>query len=123
MHHGSQGKTILITGGSAGIGLAVAQKFAELGNEVIVTGRNPAKLEAAKAASPSIATIQSDAHSYSVSLRQQLGNQGVEVIELMPPAVRTEMLGEVPAEGGFQIMTTDQLEKGSKALIPPSVLA
>ncbi|MEM9727333.1 MAG: SDR family NAD(P)-dependent oxidoreductase [Myxococcota bacterium] len=254
------GNTILITGGSAGIGLAFAQKFAELGNEVIVTGRNPAKLEAAKAASPNITTIQSDAgnpndiralasqlqeqhpklnvlfnnagvmvhrnlgvsdddlesltsevdinvsgpirlvsafikqikankgtiinvssglafvplhsapiysatkaaiHSYSVSLRQQLGNHGVEVIELMPPAVRTEMLGEVPAEGGFQIMTTDelvnatikgiqagrkeirpgqanqlhwmsriapgfinaQLEKGSKALIPPSELA
>ena len=32
-------RTILITGGSAGIGLAFALKFVELGNEVIVTGR------------------------------------------------------------------------------------
>ena len=31
------GRTILITGGSAGIGLAFALKFLELGNEVIVT--------------------------------------------------------------------------------------
>lgn len=35
-------RTILITGGSAGIGLAFAHKFLELGNQVIVTGRlNP----------------------------------------------------------------------------------
>jgi uncharacterized oxidoreductase len=33
------GRTVLITGGSAGIGLAFALKFAELGNQVIVTGR------------------------------------------------------------------------------------
>jgi len=33
-----KGRTILITGGSAGIGLAFALKFLELGNEVIVTG-------------------------------------------------------------------------------------
>jgi len=33
------GRTIRITGGSAGIGLAFALKFLELGNQVIVTGR------------------------------------------------------------------------------------
>jgi uncharacterized oxidoreductase len=33
------GRTVVITGGSAGIGLAVALKFLELGNEVVVTGR------------------------------------------------------------------------------------
>ena len=56
-----KGNTILITGGSAGIGLALAKKFAELGNDVIVTGRKAAKLEEAKASSPNISTIQSDA--------------------------------------------------------------
>ena len=35
------GNTILITGGSAGIGLGLAKKFVELGNKVIVTGRKP----------------------------------------------------------------------------------
>ena len=40
------GRTILITGGSAGIGLAFALKFLELGNRVIVTGRRQSALDA-----------------------------------------------------------------------------
>src|SRR5438270_1441884 len=54
------GRTILITGGSAGIGLAFALKFLELGNEVIVTGRRRAVLDAVKAQHPRLHTIQSD---------------------------------------------------------------
>src|SRR6516165_4107562 len=54
------GRTILITGGSAGIGLAFALKFLELGNEVIVTGRRQALLNQVKAKYPKIHTIQSD---------------------------------------------------------------
>ena len=54
------GRTILITGGSAGIGLAFALKFLELGNEVIVTGRREAQLAAVKAQHPKLHTIQSD---------------------------------------------------------------
>src|SRR5438094_3191340 len=54
------GRTILITGGSAGIGLAFALKFAELGNEVIVTGRRQAVLDEVKAKYPKLHTIQSD---------------------------------------------------------------
>ena len=202
------GNTILITGGSSGIGLALAQKFVELDNRVIITGRNPNKLAAAKASLPSIETVQSDAadpkaiqalasqiaeqhpefnvlvnnagvmahrnltapardltemtmeldinlagpirlvsafvamlkanhgtiinvssglafvplhsapiycatkaamHSYSVSLRQQLAVEGVEVIELMPPAVRTEMLGDMSDDGGFKVIDTGEL--------------
>ena len=38
-------RTILITGASAGIGLAFALKFTELGNEVIVTGRRRTVLD------------------------------------------------------------------------------
>ena len=53
-------RTILITGGSAGIGLAFALKFAELGNEVIVTGRRQKVLEDVKAGHPKLHTIQSD---------------------------------------------------------------
>ena len=53
-------RTILITGGSAGIGLAFALKFAELGNEVIVTGRRQKVLEDVKARHPKLHTIQSD---------------------------------------------------------------
>src|SRR5438067_5919043 len=54
------GRTILITGGSAGIGLAFAVKFLELGNEVIVTGRRQAVLDQVKAKHPKLHTIQSD---------------------------------------------------------------
>src|SRR4051794_20011696 len=54
------GRTILITGGSAGIGLAFALKFVELGNEVIVTGRRQAVLNDVKSKYPKLHTIQSD---------------------------------------------------------------
>src|SRR5437899_6109691 len=54
------GRTILITGGSAGIGLAFALKFLELGNQVIVTGRRQTVLDEVKAEHPKIHTIQSD---------------------------------------------------------------
>src|SRR5438067_1543537 len=54
------GRTILITGGSAGIGLAFALKFLELGNEVIVTGRRQAVLDDVKTKYPKLHTIQSD---------------------------------------------------------------
>ena len=54
------GRTILITGGSAGIGLAFALKFVELGNQVIVTGRRQAVLDQIKLRYPKIDTIRSD---------------------------------------------------------------
>src|SRR5260221_7065116 len=54
------GHTILITGGSAGIGLAFALKFIDLGNEVIVTGRRQSKLDEVKRLQPKLQTIQSD---------------------------------------------------------------
>lgn len=199
-----QGNTILITGGSNGIGLAFAKKFAA-DNEVIITGRDQAKLDAAAKETPALKTIRSDAadlaaittlatevkdkypklnvlfnnagimvfrnialaddldaltteidinlagpirlvsalvellcanrgtiinvssglafvplpsapiycatkaamHSYTVSLREQLADRGVEVIELMPPAVKTD-LAPLPEEG-VKVITTDQL--------------
>jgi uncharacterized oxidoreductase len=42
--------TVLITGGSAGIGLEIARAFSEQGNHVIITGRNEERLQ--KAAAP-----------------------------------------------------------------------
>jgi uncharacterized oxidoreductase len=200
-------RTILITGGSAGIGLAFALKFLELGNRVIVTGRRQAVLDDVKAKHPALHTVQSDVadpaqistlaqtirrdfpeldvlvnnagisryknlsvpasdladlmtevnvnvggvirmtsafidllkvnkgtlinvssalayvplpclpiycatkaaiHSYTQSLRFQLEDTGVEVIELMPPAVRTEMTADLPDEG-LTLITTDRL--------------
>jgi len=209
------GRTILITGGSAGIGLAFAAKFLELGNEVIVTGRRQAVLDEVKAQYPKLHTIQSDSadpaqiaalaerlrrdfpkldvlmnnagvgvaqnlttptgdlaglmaqmeinvggvirttsalidiltanrgtvinvssalafvpvpampiysaskaavHSYTQSLRFQLEDSGVEVIDLMPPAVRTDMTNEF-AEAGISTITTDDLVKQTLAAL------
>ena len=209
------GRTILITGGSAGIGLAFALKFLELGNTVIVTGRRQAVLDEVKARYPKLHTIQGDVadsvqiatlaarvkaqypkldvlmnnagimlyknlkaatadlnglmdevninvggvirmnsafidilvankgtvinvssglsfvplppapiysatkaaiHSYTQSLRFQLEETGVEVIEIMPPAVKTDMTAEL-VEGGASVITTDELIKKSFAAL------
>jgi len=210
------GRTILITGGSAGIGLAFALKFLQLGNEVIVTGRRQAVLDQVKANHPKLHTIQSDVadpaqiaalaarvksdfpkldvlmnnagimlhknlkapatdlaglmaemnvnvggvitttsafidilrankgtvintssalafvplpsapiysatkaaiHSYTQSLRFQLEETGVEVIELMPPGVKTEMTAELAESGGVSVITTDELVTQSFAAL------
>jgi uncharacterized oxidoreductase len=204
------GRTILITGGSAGIGLAFARKFLELGNEVIVTGRRQAVLDEVKEKYPKLHTIQADVadvaqitalaarvkaefpkldvlmnnagillyknlkapaadlealmtemeinvggvirmtsafidiltankgtlinvssalafvplppapiysatkaaiHSYTQSLRFQLEESGVEVIELMPPAVKTELAADITEGEGVTVITTEELVK------------
>jgi len=213
-------RTILITGGSAGIGLAFALKFAELGNEVIVTGRRQAVLDGVKAKYPMLNTFQSDVsdpvqiaalaarvkssfpkldvlmnnagimlhknvkapaadlvglmtemninvggviwttstfidiltankgtlinvssalafaplpsapiysaskaaiHSYTQSLRFQLQEAGVEVIELMPPAVKTDLTADLP-EGSLNLITTDELVKQSVTALKAGAL-
>jgi uncharacterized oxidoreductase len=55
------GNTILITGGSRGIGLEMAQQFTRAGSQVIITGRNADGLSAAAAEISGLSTIQSDA--------------------------------------------------------------
>ncbi len=57
-------KTILITGGTTGIGLSTAQLLQSEGARVIVTGRNPDTLASAKAVLGSSAIlIKSDSAS------------------------------------------------------------
>src|SRR5437870_11860372 len=214
-------RTILITGGSAGIGLAFALKFLELGNEVIVTGRRQALLDEVKAKYAKLHVIQSDVanpaeiaalavrvkadfpkldvlmnnagimlhknlkvpaadldglmaemninvggvigmtsafidilkankgtlinvssalafvplpsapiysatkaaiHSYTQSLRFQLEETGVEVIDLMPPAVKTDLAADIAEGDGITLMTTDELVKQSFALLEKGAL-
>jgi uncharacterized oxidoreductase len=54
------GRTWLITGGSAGIGLALANAVAERGNTVIICGRNQQNLDKAHADNPRLVTRQCD---------------------------------------------------------------
>lgn len=52
--------TILITGGSSGIGLALLKAFYELNNKVIIVARNNEKLNEVKKQFPEIAIFQCD---------------------------------------------------------------
>lgn len=57
-----EGKIAVVTGGSAGIGLGTARRFAEEGARVFITGRRQSELDKAVAAIGSNATaIQGDA--------------------------------------------------------------
>lgn len=72
-------KTILITGGGAGIGLALATVLTKQNNKVIITGRSLDKLRDAKRLIPSLRFFQSDvADPASIDLLfEQLKQQGV----------------------------------------------
>ncbi|HVJ02871.1 MAG TPA: SDR family oxidoreductase [Sphingomonas sp.] len=59
----TSGNTILITGGGSGIGAALAHRFHDLGNKVIIAGRRLDALEEAAAGRANIAVTQLDVES------------------------------------------------------------
>lgn len=77
-------QTILITGGSSGIGLALAQKFLSNNYTVVVTGRNLSKLEKVKDEFPSIHIEQSDVTSdddvKALVLKMEQSFGGIDVL-------------------------------------------
>lgn len=54
------GNTILITGGTSGIGFALAAQLLERGNTVLITGRSEERLEAVRQSLPGVHTYVSD---------------------------------------------------------------
>ena len=56
-----EGRTILITGGTSGIGFELARQLLARRNTVIITGRDQHGLDTAQSALPGLHTIQSDA--------------------------------------------------------------
>jgi uncharacterized oxidoreductase len=55
-----QNKTVLITGGTSGIGQELAKQLVERGNTVIITGRDEEKLSATQRILPSVHAFKSD---------------------------------------------------------------
>lgn len=62
------GKTILLTGGTDGIGLRLARQLREKGASVIITGRTPARIAAA------------EAEGFTVITADLTGPEGVEAV-------------------------------------------
>ena len=114
------GNTILITGGGSGIGRALAEALHAKGNKVVIAGRREALLDAVTAAllphllkqeraailtvssglafvplatTPTYSATKAAIHSWSMALREQLKATPVEVVEIAPPYVQTELLG------------------------------
>ena len=56
----TSGNTVLVTGGSSGIGFTLARAFSNSGNKVIICGRNEEKLQRAKEKLPGIEAKKCD---------------------------------------------------------------
>ncbi|MCM3780485.1 SDR family oxidoreductase [Microbacterium hydrocarbonoxydans] len=109
------GNTIFIPGATSGIGLALAQRFAERGNTVIVGGRRGELLEQIAAENPGIDTVQidtTDADSIRSAAAQVLAaHPDLNVLITMAGIMRAE---DWTASSGFletaeSIVTTNLL--------------
>lgn len=69
MEFGLKGKTVLITGGSKGIGLACAKAFAVEGCDLHLAARDPAQLEAAKSEVHGVERVDVRLHAIDLSKR------------------------------------------------------
>ena len=75
-----EGKSVLVTGGNSGIGLAAALAFAEEGARVVFTGRNQSTLDKAAAQlGENVVAVRNDAASVAdgIKLATMLHKQGV----------------------------------------------
>ncbi|HEV2769573.1 MAG TPA: SDR family NAD(P)-dependent oxidoreductase [Solirubrobacteraceae bacterium] len=75
-----EGRTVMITGASSGIGLAAAQKVGACGGRVLLVARTPEKLEAAR---EEIAAAGGEAHVHPCDLADvaDIERMGEEVLE------------------------------------------
>jgi len=93
-----QDQTVLVTGGSSGIGLAAAKAFAAEGARVVITGRDAAALEAARAELGADAiAIRNDAGSVAAAkaLAQALAGTKLAAVFLNAGIAKFASLGDV----------------------------
>jgi short-subunit dehydrogenase involved in D-alanine esterification of teichoic acids len=98
----TQGNTVLITGGSSGIGLALARKFLQENNTVIITGRNPQKLADVKKIFPDIITEVADLNDFNAlqqlvnrypNVNILINNAGIQYnYEFINPEIKVELI-------------------------------
>ena len=97
------GNTILITGGTSGIGLELARQLSQRQNTILVTGRDPKKLREIQEHFPGVQTYQSDVSDPAAiaSLYQRVTNDFPDLNMLINNAgvMRTLSLG---GEHGLQ---------------------
>jgi NAD(P)-dependent dehydrogenase (short-subunit alcohol dehydrogenase family) len=76
-----KGKTVLVTGGNSGIGLAAAKAYADEGARVVITGRDAATLEKARAEIANAIAVRSDSASLqdAKQLAKVLAQQGIRL--------------------------------------------
>ncbi|MER5427510.1 hypothetical protein [Streptomyces sp. NPDC002588] len=98
-----------------GIGLGLALRLHEAANRVIVAGRRRELLDEITAEHPGIDAPNSRSprttsrstkaalHSFSESLRMQLADSAVQVVEVAPPGVRTTLLGQQDREASMPL--------------------
>jgi NAD(P)-dependent dehydrogenase (short-subunit alcohol dehydrogenase family) len=96
-------KVALVTGGSAGLGLAIAQRFGSEGAHVYITGRRKEALEAAKAsiegrvtAVAADATASGDLDNVVEAIRQESGH--LDVIVANAGSIERMNFGDVTEE-------------------------
>ncbi len=105
-------KSILVTGGSSGLGFSMAKRFAELGAKVAICGRNPEKLE--KAASE-LSETKANILTHQVDVRDY------EAVGIMIERL-VEEFGELNglvnnAAGNFLCATEDLSPNGFKSVV------
>src|SRR5882757_8489210 len=106
--------TVLITGGTSGIGFELASQLLKLGNRVIITGRDAARLEAAKAKLPGVQTYVSDASDPAAiaALHAEVvrAHPGLNVLVNNAGVMRKMNLNEGAAAAGDLLEITREIE-------------
>lgn len=98
----TKGNIVLITGGSSGIGLALARKFLQAQNTVIITGRNVQKLADVKEMFPDVITEVADLNDFNAlqklvnrypNVNILINNAGIQYnYDFVNPEIATELI-------------------------------